>query len=253
VSAPDARRLALPVRWWGHRDAYRTGTLQLDPAATAFVLVDCHGASEPTDYDHVTRLEYIAPALRAARAAGLRVVYFHGAPGGEGGPRNIVRELHGTREGTERLGPSGWKPRCPTYAPELAPREADPEFQKPLRNGFPHTGADRYLRTWGIDTLVLVGFSLKSCLYHTAVGAQEHDYRVIVLRDGVCPPGTKEFPDTLDPANPEGGWTRYVVLRLIEDNLGYTATCADFARAAELVAEPTSAAPPSVPAPGARP
>jgi len=55
-----------------------------------------------------------------------------------------------------------------------------------------------------------------------------HNYRVIVLRDGVCPPGTKEYPDTLDSANPEGGWMRFVMLRLIETNIGYTTPTAEF-------------------------
>ena len=51
----------------------------------------------------------------------------------------------------------------------------------------------------------MVGFSLKSCLLNTCIGAEEHSFRVIVLRDCVCPPGAKEYPDTLDAGNPEGG------------------------------------------------
>lgn len=105
------------------------------------------------------------------------------------------------------------------------------EFQKANRNGFVGTFADQYLRTWQIETLVFTGFSLKSCLYHTCVGAQERNYRVVALRDCVCPPGTKEYQDTLDASNPEGGWMRFAVLRLIETNVGYTSTSQAFVQA----------------------
>lgn len=216
--------LQLPVRWWGDAQTYAHQTLALPIKRTAFVLVDCDGPAHPAAYDYHVKTNVIVPALAQARRLGLRIIYFHNAPGGEGGPLNSNRELHGLREGKERLGPSGWKLIKPTYDPQLAPREEDAEFQKAHRNGFRDTFADQYLRTWGIDTLLFVGFSLKSCLYHTCVGAHEHNYRVIVLRDGTCPLGTKEYPDTLDPENLEGGWMRFVLLRLIESNLGYTTT-----------------------------
>ncbi|PYE56377.1 nicotinamidase-related amidase [Deinococcus yavapaiensis KR-236] len=203
-------------------------------ARLALVLVDCDGGGHGR-YDQATKLDVIAPALHAARSAGVKVVYLHNAPGGEGGPRNVHRELHGLREGKERLGPPGWKPLRPSYLPELAPTELEPEFQKAHQNGFRDTALDAYLRSWDVDSLVLVGFSLKSCLYHTAWAAQERNYRVIVLRDATCPPGAKEFPDTLDPSLEEGGWTRHVLLRLLETNVGYTATSRDWLDACRAV------------------
>ena len=59
------------------------------------------------------------------------------------------------------------------------------------------------------------------------VGAFEHNYRVIFLRDGTHLPGENEFRDTLNDDLPEKGWVRLVLTRLIEDHLGYSATCAD--------------------------
>ncbi len=227
--------LQLSVRWWCHEETYAYGTLSLPLTRTAFVLIDCNGPLDPAEYDYQTKVQNIAPALALARRIGLRIIYFHNAPGGEGGPTNINLELHGQRENKERLGPPGWKPTRPVYDERLAPGDQEPEFQKAHRNGFRDTFADQYLRTWGVETLLMVGFSLKSCLYHTAAGAHEHNYRVIVLRDGVCPPGTKEYPDTLDATNPEGGWMRFVTLRLIETNLGYTTTTAEFLSACEGV------------------
>ncbi|MBB5362456.1 isochorismatase family protein [Deinococcus humi] len=222
------RSVELPVRWWGDEDVHVHGSLPLNPAATALALVDCDGGLEPSRYDHRVKLQAIAPALQAARAAGIRVLYFHNAPGGEGGPLNVHRDLHGLRHGRERLGPPGWKPVRPVYLEELRPQDDEPEFQKAHQDGFRDTAADPYLRSWGVTTLVLAGFSLKSCLYHTAWAAQEHNYRVVVLRDATCPSGSKEYADTLDPGHPEGGWMRGAVLRLIETNVGYTSTSSAF-------------------------
>ena len=109
--------------------------------------------------------------------------------------------------------------------------DTEPEFQKAERNGFRDTFADQWLKTWGIDTLIAAGFSLRSCLYHTCIGALEHNDRVVLLRDCTDPPGTKEFPDTLDPANPEGGWLRFAVRRIVETNEGYTSTAGEFVEA----------------------
>lgn len=46
-----------------------------------------------------------------------------------------------------------------------------------------------------------------------------------MLRD--CTNST-EFPDTVDPSNPEGGWLRFVFLRMYETDIGYTSTSSEF-------------------------
>ena len=218
------RVLELPVRFYDQ--CSRFTTLSLEIGKTAFMLVDCDGDCGPEPNAVIQHM--IGPSLDVARQVGMRVIYFHNAPGGEGGPKNISRELHGTRRGRERLGPPGWKPYRPDYAPLIAPLDTEPEFQKADRNGFRDTFADQYLKSWGIETLIAVGFSLRSCLYHTCVGALEHNYRVVALRDCTDPAGTKEFIDTIDKANPEGGWVRYIFLRMLETNEGYTSTSNEF-------------------------
>jgi nicotinamidase-related amidase len=229
----EIHTIELSVRWWSDSQAYAHRTLRLPVDRVALVLIDCDGIFDPASYDYHTKVNVVTPALQAARRIGMPIVYFHNAPGGEGGPSNINRELHGLREAKERLGLSGWKPFHPRYDDRIAPHDQDAQFQKAHRNGFRDTFADQYLRTWGIDTLLMAGFSLKSCLYHTCAGAHEHNYRVIVLRDGVCAAGTKEYPDTLDPNNPEGGWMRFVMLRLIETNIGYTTLSAELISATD--------------------
>ena len=87
------------------------------------------------------------------------------------------------------------------------------------------------VETGAIDTVIAAGFRLPCCLYQTCLGARMHNYRVILLRDCTCPPGSLESAETLDPMNPEGGWTRYVFLRWFETLVGYTATGREFVEA----------------------
>ena len=39
----------------------------------------------------------------------------------------------------------------------------------------------------------------------------------------------------MDPANPEGGWLRFAVRRIVETNEGYTSTAGEFVRACEAL------------------
>jgi hypothetical protein len=117
----------LPVGWWSDEHTYVHRTLALPIDRTAFVLIDCDGRLDATAYDYHTKVHAIIPALHIARCIGMLIIYFHNAPGGEGGPQNINRELHGLREEKERLGLSGWKPIRPVYDEQLAPRDQDAE------------------------------------------------------------------------------------------------------------------------------
>lgn len=218
--------MTLPVRFYGQNSA----TITLDTTTTAFMLVDCDG--EPNQR---IVADGIAPALVAARTSGIRVFYFHEDGYGIGGPYDLTRELHGERHGRElpsRLVESDqWQVHLPTYLSLIAPQTDEADFAKSSKDGFQTTNADYYLKTWGITSLIVVGFALRSCVYHTCMGARYRNYRVILLRDCTTPPGSGEFPDTHDPNNPEGGWMRFVFLRQFETTIGYTATAADFIQA----------------------
>lgn len=106
------------------------------------------------------------------------------------------------------------------------------------QSGFIRTDLDAVLRRLGVDTLLAVGFSFKSCLFQTLVNAFQHNYRVIFLRDGTDPPGTNEFPDTGDDSLLDKGWVRLVLTRLIEDHLGYSSTCAELIDTCKRVSDP---------------
>ncbi len=203
------------------RQLDRNFCVELQTERTAFLLVDC------TDNQRGVRLEVvrtaIGPALQAARAAGIRPVYLYESGHGTGGPADVLRELTGGQ-----VLPGGWKAAQASFDPAIAPFPDEPVLGKWHSDGFAEGHVDYYLRTWSIDTVVAVGFRLPFCLFQTCLGARTRNYRVILLRDCTCPPGSIESAETRDAQNPEGGWTRYVFLRWFEQLTGCTSTSAEF-------------------------
>jgi nicotinamidase-related amidase len=116
----------------------------------------------------------------------------------------------------------------------------EPIIEKCGQNGFRESSLDFFLRTNGIETLLCAGFSFKSCLFYTMVGAAEHNYRVVFLRDGTHLPGENEFGDTINDQLEEKGWVRLVLTRLIEDHLGYSSTCEELVRACKASSQKLS-------------
>ena len=225
--------LQLPVRFTGpSEDLQQFTTLHLELAKTAFLLVDCTFSNPPESGVGQVLRKIIAPTLTAIRAIGMLPVFVTG--GDHGDPRAINLELHGTRRGraVPRL---PWPSPPPRWVPGIEPLAGDIVIEKCGQNGFRETSLDFCLRTNGIETLLCVGFSFKSCLFYTLVGAVEHNYRVVFLRDGTHPLGENEFPDTINEALPEKGWVRLVLTRLIEDHLGYSSTCAELMGACQTL------------------
>ncbi|HEX6384201.1 MAG TPA: isochorismatase family protein [Anaerolineae bacterium] len=215
-------KIALPVRFTGNSEEQPAfATLNLEVGRTVFLLVDCDGDCGPLCNAVVE--DNIAPALEAARAVGIRGVFLYGEPLPDG-CFSIAQELHRSRRGRQPA-PAAWRPAQPTWTDTIAPRKDEAVIGKCAQGGFGNSYLDRYLRTHGIENILATGFSFKSCLFYTLVGAFERNYRVIFLRDGTDPPGSNEFPDTVDHSLPEKGWVWLVLTRLIEDHLGYSSTC----------------------------
>lgn len=222
--------LYLPVRWY--RDGQQCETRALDVERTAFMLVDCDGGEGNPVVEH-----FIAPALAAARQIGMKVIFIHNDFTLVDDPGSIKREIHGTRLGDvtarDRAAPAVRAVAArPSYAPSIAPLEHEPDFPKREWSGFHETFVDYHLRTYSIQTLIAVGFSQRACLYQTCVGAVEHNYRVVMLRDCTY---SGEYPDTVDATNPEGGWLRFVMLRNFETIIGYTSTSPEFVEACQAI------------------
>jgi nicotinamidase-related amidase len=225
-------RLELPVRFTGEsEDQHAFATLNLEVAKTAFLLVDCIDDDPESGVGQVLS-QIITPALAAVRSIGMKTVFVYG--GDHCDPYAINLELHGTRRGRTRK-QSPWPLPLPEWFPGVAPQAGDPIIEKCGQNAFRATSLDFYLRTNRIETLLCVGFSFKSCLFYTLVGAAEHNYRVIFLRDGTHPPGENEFRDTVNEELPEKGWVRLVLTRLIEDHLGYSSTCRELIQACNML------------------
>jgi nicotinamidase-related amidase len=220
--------IKLPVRFTGSdATTHAETTLVLPVARTALLLIDCNGDCG-TECNAVIQT-HIAPALHAARQVGMKAVFVYN----EGrilAPASRPAELHTLRRGSP-LTEVSLRPVQPTWADSITPRADEPIIAKRSQNAFVGTYLDSYLRSWGIDTLLMVGFSFKSCLFYSMIGAFEREYRVIFLRDGTHPIGTNEYSDTVNLQLDEGGWVRLVLTRLIEDHLGYSSTCAALVQA----------------------
>jgi nicotinamidase-related amidase len=224
--------LELDVRFTGeHVDQPAHSRLNLEIAKTAFLLIDCTYDDPESSVGQVLS-QTIAPALAAIRSVGMKAIFIYG--GDHGDPYAINLELHGTRRGRTRK-QEPWPLSMPQWFPGIEPQAEEPVIVKCGQNSFRATSLDFFLRTNGIETLLCVGFSFKSCLFYTLVGAAEHNYRVIFLRDGTHLPGENEYHDTVNEDLPEKGWVRLVLTRLIEDHLGYSSTCAKLIRACQQV------------------
>lgn len=224
-------KLQLPVRFTGESEERKQhATLALEVCETALVLVDCTYANSPQSGVGQVIRTILSPSLAAVRSIGMKTVFVWGGDHNDPGAVNL--ELHGTRRGRPRQ-PSPWPAPPPTWVPGVEPQAGDAVIEKCGQNAFRATSLDWHLRTHGIRTLLCAGFSFKSCLFYSLVGAADHNYRVIFLRDGTHPPGESEFPDTLNPDLEEKGWVRLVLTRLIEDHLGYSSTCAELLQACE--------------------
>ncbi|GIP36517.1 isochorismatase family protein [Paenibacillus sp. J2TS4] len=206
----------LPVRKY---NADPELSIEIDAETTAFLLVDC---DESSAVNQIVGNQ-IHSALKIARESGMKIVYLFNAVHGVGGLKDVTTRIHGL----DYL-ENSWKPLTPKFNSLIQPLENEAVIPKSHKDGFNGTVLDYYLKTWNIDTIIAVGFHIKSCLFHTCMGARHNNYRVVMLRD--CT-DSKEFPDTVDPENPEGGWLRFVFLRIYETDIGYTSTSIDLMKA----------------------
>jgi nicotinamidase-related amidase len=218
----------IPIRYYrDYPGAYDYGydSLELPLAECAFLAIDIDGAAP-----NQTSEKMIAPALGAARDCGMRVAYVHNDLSLVANKENIAGEVwRRTKGGGDVL--AGWRD-AEEYRPEylacVAPQPGEPDFPKWIWSGFHDTFLDQYLRSCGVRTLFVAGYSRRACLHYTCAEAVGRNYRVILLRDCSNAPGELEMPDTRDAALPEGGWVQRIVLRNFEHLIGYTTTRDEF-------------------------
>lgn len=243
------KTLRLPARFYdmlpmGSQRGETSVTLELPVAETAFFAIDVYGkgysdgesrpAREPLWFPGSFELERdimrnrIAPALEAARGAGMHVVYANNSNPLVRGDLSefgaILRRTHGLTD-QER-----WRTDRPEefeFSACVAPQPGDHVSPKLFYSGFHGTHTDTLLRNLGVRNLVAVGFATNACVHTTLTEAMYRNYRVILLRD--CTAGM-ECDDTYR----DMALTRAFV-RFIETHVGYTATSEGFLHAAKEV------------------
>lgn len=235
-------QISVPVRYYqDYEGGYDYGyeTMELPLARCCMLLVDVDGgySYQSEGVPHPTTEKFIVPALAAARAKGMKVAYVHNDMRLVAGQGNRAQEFWSkTKLPPGRDISSGWTEMAdfaPSYLDSVAPRAGEPNFPKWMWSGFRDTFLDQRLRSWGIENLIVVGYSRRACMHYTCAEAVGLNYRVILLRDCSNPPGEIEMPDTLDDSLPEGGWVNRMMLRNFEHLIGYTSTSAEFVAACE--------------------
>lgn len=195
-----------PEHYKGHVEQ----EFEVDFDRSALLVVDVYGHGFPPEvtardhpsfnealnkpWDDVT-LNYVRPALEAARLARMPVIYAHNS-----GPRiEINRSEIGKQLGRslqcdleDLFHEKGVDPREYLYreenlfleiAPAVAPRPGDYFIRKHFYSGFKDTRLDTLLRNLEVKTLFCVGFDASVCLLCTLIDAFELNYEIVLLRD----------------------------------------------------------------------
>jgi ureidoacrylate peracid hydrolase len=220
----------------------RPEPLSLDPGCSALIVVDMQNAyASKGGYLDLAgfdisgaqgAIEAIAVAVRAARAAGMTVIYFQNGWDGEyleaGGPgspnyhkSNALKTMRKRPELAGSLLAKGtWD-----YAlvDALAPQPGDIVIPKPRYSAFFNTQLDSILRARGIRTLVFTGIATNVCVESTLRDGFFLEYFGVVLEDATHQAG----PDFVQKA----------AIYNIETFFGWVSNVADFCGAVGQVAD----------------
>jgi ureidoacrylate peracid hydrolase len=192
----------------------RPEPLQLRPSETALIVVDMQNAYSTLggyldlagfDVSHTGPvIEKIDVALKAARAAGVQVIFFQNGwdkdyveAGGPGSPNwhksNALKtmrkrpELQGTL-----LSKGGWDY---DLVDELKPQPGDIVMPKPRYSGFFNTPLDSILRARGIRNLVFTGIATNVCVESTLRDGFFLEYFGVCLEDACHQAGPRSAHD----------------------------------------------------------
>lgn len=119
--------------------------------------------------------------LDTARRTGVPIVYtqqVHRPDFADGG--RWADKFTGFKQGGLREGTPGVE-----IAEEIRPEPGDHVIKKRRPSGFFQTDLDVYLRSLGVDTVILTGCTTSGCIRATALDAFSYNYRLIVPRECV--------------------------------------------------------------------
>jgi ureidoacrylate peracid hydrolase len=172
--------------------AARPEPIALRADNTALIVVDMQNAGA------VSALARIQVAIRAARMAGIPVVFFQNGwdpdyveAGGAGSPNwyksNALKTM---RKRPELMGSllakGGWDYQL---VDELVPQAGDIVLSKPRYSGFYNTSLDSMLRARGIRNLVFTGIATNVCVESTLRDGFFLEYFGVVLEDATYQAG----------------------------------------------------------------
>ena len=118
--------------------------------------------------------------LAAARAAGTPVVHTVGAPFGSGVGRAAQRTAPDGPE-ADHLRREQWRN---AIIDPLAPRQGELTVAKARASAFFGTPLDAYLRTLGVESLIVAGESTSGCVRASVVDAYSLGFDVVVAEEG---------------------------------------------------------------------
>jgi len=156
---------------------------KLNPANTALLIINM--TNDLLGWEGVAALvPRLGRLLAAARARGVMVIYSSlafCAGGTDTGQLGRFWESIGSGKLLTKGTPGV------EICPELAPAPGDFVFQRNRYSAFYNSELDSLLRSRGIDTLVIGGYSTNFCCDSTARDANFRDYNVVFLSDGTAP------------------------------------------------------------------
>ena len=166
----------------------------LEPETTALVVVDVQNAfaapgSPLTDAGAdvsacVERVPNVRELLTLAREAGLTVAFTRSLRRADerDAPQNVYDVVPGIFRDDEPAVCCRGNPDT-NYVDGIEPREDEYEVEKIRYDAFHDTPLEYYLRSEGVETVVLCGFTTNVCVEGTARGAHERGFNVVLVED----------------------------------------------------------------------
>ena len=164
----------------------------LEPERTALLVVDAQNAfaakgsplaDNGLDLSKtVATVPVVRQALDVAREVGMTVAFSRSVrePDHTEDPSSRFDIVPTVDQGETICQAGDWDAQ---YVDRIDPRPGELEVEKQGFNAFHGTDLDYYLRTEGVDTLVLCGFVTDVCVEGTARGARERGYNLALASD----------------------------------------------------------------------
>jgi len=137
-----------------------------EPIKPALLVIDIQNKFLPwmDEKDRETGMMYIKGYIEVFRKQGLPIIRIHHSDPTEG-------PFPGTPEFE--------------FPDDIGISKDDPMIVKTYGNSFTKTDLDKILKEKGVNTLFLCGLSSVGCVLATYIGAQDHDYKVFLLKDAI--------------------------------------------------------------------